>query len=170
MQLQYNFTKHKIHFHSSNKTSPFLIFFNIGLIYHHLVFCSRAQGTENSGNKAAVWPKGKSSTANSGTKVAVLLGMNRCGSFPLLSATHSLFSIWKTLKRSENIPRAPALRWGEWIWLSGPSGLHRNPPHRLNISSIRVFDQIRGPEILITLWPHIIYRLLYTKMFLCNLR
>ena len=29
----------------------------------------------------------------SGTKVAVLLGMNRCGSFSLLSAPHSLISI-----------------------------------------------------------------------------
>ena len=35
---------------------------------------------------AAVLPKGRSSTANSGAKVAVLPGMNRCGSFPLLSA------------------------------------------------------------------------------------
>ena len=35
---------------------------------------------------AAVLYKGRSSTTNSGTKVAVLLGMNRCGSFSLLSA------------------------------------------------------------------------------------
>ena len=39
----------------------------------------------------------KSSTANSGTKVAVLLGMNKCGSFPLLSAPRFLFSIWTDL-------------------------------------------------------------------------
>ena len=32
----------------------------------------------------------RSSTANSGIKVAVLLGINRCGSFPLLSAPLSL--------------------------------------------------------------------------------
>ena len=37
--------------------------------------------TANLGTKAAVLPKGRYSTANSGTKVAVLLGMNRCGSF-----------------------------------------------------------------------------------------
>ena len=37
-------------------------------------------------------------------------------------------------------------RWGEWIWLTGPSGLHLNSPYGLNISSIRVFDQIRDPE------------------------
>ena len=41
----------------------------------------------------SVLPKGRSFTANSGTKVAVLLGMNRYSSFPLLSAPHSLFSI-----------------------------------------------------------------------------
>ena len=48
--------------------------------------------TANSGTKAAVLPKGRSSIANSGTKIAVLLGMNRCGtgSFPLVSASHSL--------------------------------------------------------------------------------
>ena len=31
---------------------------------------------------------------------------------------------------------------------------HRNSPQGLNISSIRLFDQIRGPEIPITLRPH----------------
>ena len=71
--------------------------------------------------------------------------MDRCGSFPLLSAPHSLFSIWT--KRSERIPGAPTRRGGEWIWLTAPSGLHRNSPPRLNIRSIRVFDQIRDPEI-----------------------
>ena len=63
--------------------------------------------------------------------------MVRCGSFPLLSATHSVFSIWTDLKRSEKIPGAPVWRWGEWIWLTGLSGLHRNSPQGLNISSIR---------------------------------
>ena len=95
--------------------------------------------------------EGRSSIANSGTKVAVLLGMGRYGSFPLLSAPHSLFSIYGDLKRSEKIPWAPTWGWGEWIWLTGPSGLHRNSPKRLNISSIRVFDQIRDLEIPITI-------------------
>ena len=76
--------------------------------------------------------------------------MNRCGSFPLLSASHSLFSIWTNLKTSEKIPGAPTRRWGEWIWLTGPSGLHRNSPQWLNISSIRVFDQIRHQKVLTT--------------------
>ena len=38
-----------------------------------------------------------------------------------------------------------------WIWLTGPSGLHRNSPQGLHISSIRVFNQIRDQEIPITL-------------------
>ena len=38
--------------------------------------------TANAGTKVAVLSKGRSSTPNSGTKVAVLLGINRCGSFP----------------------------------------------------------------------------------------
>ena len=91
--------------------------------------------------------------ANSRNKVAVLLGMNRCGSFPLLSASHSLFSIWTDLKRSEKIPGALAWRWGEWIWVSGPSGVYRNSPQGLNISSFRGFDQIRDPQIPIALPP-----------------
>ena len=71
---------------------------------------------------------------------------SRC--FPHL--TLSLCSIWTNLKRSEKIPGAPT-RWGEWILLTGPSRLHRNSSQGLNISSIRVFDQIRDPEIPITL-------------------
>ena len=46
----------------------------------------------------------------------------------------TFFSIWTDLKRSEKIPEAPTCRWGEWIWLTGPSGLHRNSPG-LNMSS-----------------------------------
>ena len=103
--------------------------------------------------KAPVLPKGRSSTENSGTKVALLLGMNRCGSIPLLSAPHSLFNVWTDLKRSEKIPGAPSWRCGEWIWLTGPSRLHRNSLQVLHISSIKVFDQIRDLEIPINLRP-----------------
>ena len=69
------------------------------------------------------------------------LGINRCGSFPLLSAPHSLFSIWTDIKTPEKIPGAPVWKWGEWLWLTGPSELHRNSPQGLglNISSIRCF-------------------------------
>ena len=108
--------------------------------------------------------EGMSSTTNSGTKAAVLLGMNRCSSFPLLSAPHSPFSISTDLKRYEKIPGSPAWRWGEWIWLTGPSGLHRNSPQGLNISSIRVFDQIRDMETPITLCPLIYYHQLFCKL------
>ena len=104
-------------------------------------------------NQGCSSAEGRSSTANSGTKVAVLLGLNKCGSFPLLSAPHSLFSIWTDIMKSEKIPGAPTWRWGEWIWLTGPSWLHRNSPQELNISSIRVFDQIRDLEIPVTLRP-----------------
>ena len=103
----------------------------------------------------SVLPKGRSLTANSRTKAAVLLWMNRCGSFPLLSAPHSLFSIWTDLKRSEKIPGAPTWRWGEWFWLTGHSGLHLSSTQGLTISSISVFDQIRDPEIPVTLRPYL---------------
>ena len=93
--------------------------------------CS-AQGQifhSNAGTKIAAL----SSTANSGTKVVVLLGINRCGSFPLLPHPTPSLS-------SEKIPGAPTWKWGEWMRLTGPSGLHRNLSQGLNISSIRVFD------------------------------
>ena len=32
----------------------------------------------------------------------------------------------QNLKRSDKIPGAPTWRWGEWIWLTEPSGLHLN--------------------------------------------
>ena len=80
-------------------------------------------------------------------------GFKRCGSFPLLSAPHSLFRIWTGLRRYEKIQGAPMWRWGDWIWLTGPSRLNLNSPQGLNINSIRVFDQIRDPEIPITLRP-----------------
>ena len=102
-------------------------------------------------NQGCSSAEGRSSTANSGAKVPVLLGMNRCVSFSFFSVHHSLFNIRTDLKRFEKIPGATTWRWGEWIWLNGPSGLHRNSPQGLNISSIMVFDQIRDPEIPVTL-------------------
>ena len=57
--------------------------------FHHQCFLGKGRSfTANSGTKAAVLLKGRSSTANSGTQDAVLLEMDRmdrCGSFPLLS-------------------------------------------------------------------------------------
>ena len=66
---------------------------------------------------------------------------SRCFPHRTLSVTSE-----KTL-RSEKIPGAPTRRWGQWIWLTGSSGFHRNSPQGLNISSIRVFDQMRDPKI-----------------------
>ena len=106
--------------------------------------------TANSGTKTTILPKWRSSIANSGILLAVLLRMNVCNSFQLLSTVHSLFSIWINLKRSQ---RSPTRWWGEWIWITEPSGFHRNSPQGLNISSIRVFDQIRDTEIPINLRP-----------------
>ena len=71
---------------------------------------------------------------------------SHCFLYLSLSLSLSLFSIWKD-------PRALAGRWGEWIWLTGPSRLYQNSPQGLNISSIRIFDQIRDPEIPVTLHP-----------------
>ena len=128
------------------------------ILHHHQSILPKGRSfTANSGTMAAVLPKGRSFTAHSGTQAAVLLGMDRCGSFPLLSAPHSLFSIWTDLKRSEKIPGTPTWRWGEWFCLTGSSGLNRNSPQGLNISSIRVFYQIRDLEIPITLRPLTIY-------------
>ena len=113
---------------------------------------------------AAVLPKAGLPPQTQEPKLEFYQRLNRHGSFPLLSSPHSLFSIWANLKRSEKTPGAPNWWWGEWIWLTGPFGLHRNSPQVLNIKSIRDFDQIRDPEILITLRPletPFIYTILY---------
>ena len=98
------------------------------IIHHQSVLPKGKSFTANPDTKVAVPPKGRSSTANSGIKVVVLLGMNKCGSFPLLCAPHSLFSIWTHHKRSENIPGAPTWKRGDLTWLTGPSGHHRKSP------------------------------------------
>ena len=107
---------------------------------HHRVFCQGQFFHCKRRNQGWSSAQGRSSTTNPGTKVAVLPGISRCGSFPLLFSPHSLFSIWTDIRRFKKIPGAPTWRWGEWIWLTGPSELYRNSPQGLNISSIRVFD------------------------------
>ena len=97
------------------------------------VFCPRAGPSLQAQNQGSSSIEGRSSTANSGIKYAVLTVMNRCGSFPLLSAPHSFFSIWTYLKRSEKIPGSPIWRWGEWIWLTGLSDF-TEIHHRVYIS------------------------------------
>ena len=84
--------------------------------------------------------------------------MNRCGSFPLFSATHSFFSIWTDLKNiwkdprgtNEEVMRVDLANWALRNSYKFTTGL--------NISSIRVFDQIRVAEIPITLRPHLCYK------------
>ena len=88
-------------------------------------------------NQGCSSAQGRSYSTSSGTKIAVLLWINGCGRFPLLSAPQSLFSMKTDLKRSEKIQKATAWRSGEWIWLTGPSGFHQNSSQGLNISSIR---------------------------------
>ena len=79
--------------------------------YHHHqnVLSNSRSYTANSGTQAVVLPKGRSFTAYSGAKVAVLLGMHRCGNFPLHSEPHcfSLASeqILKDMKRSQGPQR-----------------------------------------------------------------
>ena len=58
--------------------------------------------------KVVVLLEGMSSKANSGNQAAVLLGMDRRGSFSMLSAPHAFFRILTDLKRSEKIPGAPS--------------------------------------------------------------
>ena len=58
---------------------------------------------------------------------------SRCFPHPTLSLASG--QTLKHLKRSQG---APTRRWREWIWLNGPTGLHRNSPQGLNISSMRL--------------------------------
>ena len=58
-----------------------------------LQFCQRQVFHHKLRNQGCSSAKGRSSTANSGTKASVLPGIIRCGSFPLLSAPYFLFSI-----------------------------------------------------------------------------
>ena len=71
-----------------------IIFHLYIIIHHHLNVLPKGRFfTANSGTEVAVLSKGRASIANSETKVAFLLGMSKCGSFLLLPAPHSLFSI-----------------------------------------------------------------------------
>ena len=71
--------------------------------------------------------------------------VSRCFPHPPLSLAD--------LKRSEKTPGVPTWSWGEWVCLTGSSGLHWNSPQGLHICSIMVFDQSRDPEIPIAFCP-----------------
>ena len=82
----------------------YLDIIGIYIVYISRVFCPRAGLSQQiEAPRLQFCPK-----ADSGTKVAVLLGMNRSGIVLLLSASHSLFSISTDLKRSEKMPGAPS--------------------------------------------------------------
>ena len=77
------------------------------------------------------------------------IGAIACSFFPHPTLSLASEQTLKDLKRSQG---APAWRWGEWIWLTEPSELHRNSPKGLNIGSTRVFDQfVLSIRILITI-------------------
>ena len=69
------------------------------LVNVKIVFCPRAGLPLQTQEPRLL--KGISSISNSGTQAAVLLGMNRWDSLPLLSAHHSLFRISTDLKISQ---------------------------------------------------------------------
>ena len=72
---------------------------------------------------------------------SILLGINRSGSFPLFSAPTFSLASEQTLKDLKH-PRGTTEDGGEWIWLTRPYRYHWNSPRGLNISSIRIFNQI----------------------------
>ena len=93
-------------------------------------------------------PKAGLSPQTQETRLPFYQGLNRCGSFPLPSAPHSLFRIWKDLKRSVKIPRGTnvevmSVDLANWALRTSPKF---STPGK-NISSIMVFHQIRDPGI-----------------------
>ena len=123
--------------------------YSLSIIYHKSIRPRAGLSLQNSGTKAAVLTKRRPSTANSGIKVAVLLGMNRCGSFPHLALSLASEQILKDLKRSQGYQcGGEESGFGNWALRTSPKFTKE-----LNISSIKVFDQIRDPEIPIILRP-----------------
>ena len=122
------------------------------ILYHH--------------HHQSVLLKSRSFTASAGTKAAVLskTGLPPQTQEPRLQfyqewigAVHSHCFLHPTLTLASEQTLKPektsgAPMWGEWIWLTGSSGLHQNSPQGFNISSIRVFDQIRDSEIPVILY------------------
>ena len=82
----------------SSGVTPCTVMKNVGVLYHQWMI-QISSNVEYRHRHQSVLPKGRSFTANAETMLSVLLGINRCGSFLLLSALYSLFSIWKDLKK-----------------------------------------------------------------------
>ena len=122
--------------------------------HHQSVLPKGRSFTANAGTKDAVLSKGKPSTANSETKVAILLWINRCGNFSLLSTPTLSLASEKALKDLKISQGSQCAGEESWFGYLSPRD-YRNSPQGLNISSIKVFDQIRYPELPVTLRPHI---------------
>ena len=127
--------------------------------HHQSVLPKGRSFTANVGTKVAVLSKGRSSTANSGTKdicssvqrqvfhrklrnqVSSITRDKQVLQFPV--AFRTPFSLQHP-NRPLNIrkyPRGYNVEVRRVDLVNGPSGLYRNSPQELNISSIRVFDQ-----------------------------
>ena len=92
--------------------------------------------------------EGRSSTANSRTKVQFYQGLNRCGSFPCFAHPTLSLASEQTLKDLKSSQGHRRVDLANWALSTSP-----NSPQGLNINFIRVFDHIRDPEIPITLLP-----------------
>ena len=149
---------HGLHFQVIHWSAKVICFLKIiAYIYHHLHQSVLSKGrwsfTATAGNVVVVMFKGRSSTANSRTKVAVLLGVNsfpvpvasRC--FPQPTLPLSSEKTLKDLKRSQEPQRGgEESRFGShWTLRTSPKFIHE-----LSISSIRGFEQSRDAEIPIT--------------------
>ena len=124
--------------------------FKKNIFFHHdeSILPKGRSFTANSETKTAVLLKGRSSTANLGTQAAVSQGMDRCGS-PVLSAPVLSLASEQILK----VPRKTSVKLrrldlANWALRTSPKF---TTGQGLNISSFRVFDQIRDAEISITL-------------------
>ena len=85
---------------------------------------------------------------------------SRCFPHPTLSLAPE-----QTLKDLKD-PRGTNVEVRRVDLVNWPSGLHRNLPQRLNISSIRVFDQIRDLEIPITFRTESKFKFIYPRNLL----
>ena len=78
--------------------------------YHHQSILPKGKSfTANSGTKAAFLLKGRSFAANSGIQAAVLLWMDRCGSFQFLSSTHSFSLASEQILKDLKDPRGTSV-------------------------------------------------------------
>ena len=78
--------------------------------HHHSVLSKDRYFTAGTGTQAPVLPKASLLPQTQEPRLQFYQRLNRCGSFPLLSVSHSLFSIWTDYNRPEKIQGAPTWR------------------------------------------------------------